>query len=85
MKAINTIIKIIAALAAIAGAVYVVATYGDKIVARAKDMMEKYPCIKFWENCDCCCCEKSEEAAEEAPVASAEEGTPVADESDFVG
>lgn len=85
MKAVNTIIKIVAALAAVAGAVYVIATYGDKIVAWAKDMMEKYPCIKFWESCDCCCCEKSEEATEEAPAVSAEESTPVADESDFVG
>lgn len=84
MKAINTIIKIIAALAAIAGAVYVIATYGDKIVAWAKEMMEKYPCIKFWENCECCC-EKADAEAEEAVEAHAEEGTPVADESDFVG
>ena len=33
MKVFSTIMKIVAALAAIAGIVYVVATYGDKIVA----------------------------------------------------
>lgn len=31
MKAFNVIVKVLAALAAVAGAVYVVATYGDQI------------------------------------------------------
>lgn len=52
MKVFSTIMKIVAALAAIAGIVYVVATYGDKIVAWAKKILrisEDYCC------CDCCC------------------------------
>lgn len=39
MKTVNTIVKILAALAAVAGAVYVAATYGDKIVAWAKRIL----------------------------------------------
>ena len=35
MKTLNTIVKILAALAAVAGAVYVVATYGEQITAWA--------------------------------------------------
>ena len=47
MKVVNTIVKILVALAAVAGAVYVIATYGEKIVAWAKNLL----------NCctDCCC------------------------------
>lgn len=47
MKAVNVIIKVVAALAAVAGVVYVVATYGDKIVAWAKKLLG---CCK---ECDC--------------------------------
>ena len=36
MKTLNAIVKVLAALAAVAGAVYLVAAYGDKIVAWAK-------------------------------------------------
>lgn len=43
MKAFNTILKILAALAAVAGAIYVVATYGDKIVAWAKKVWASMP------------------------------------------
>ena len=39
MKTVNVIIKVVAALAAVAGVVYVVATYGDKIVAWAKKLL----------------------------------------------
>ena len=42
MKAFNTVMKVVAALAAVAGAVFVVATYGDKIVAWAKSLIQKY-------------------------------------------
>ncbi|MGM9604805.1 MAG: hypothetical protein ACI3XG_07040 [Faecousia sp.] len=35
----NTIVKIVTALAAAVGAVYIVATFGDKIVAWAKGIM----------------------------------------------
>ena len=36
MKTVGTVLKVLAALAAVAGAIYVVATYGDKIVAWVK-------------------------------------------------
>lgn len=59
MKIAATIGKILAAVAAVAGAVYLIATYGDAIVAWAKKFL----------GCTCC-----EEAAEEvAEEASAEE------------
>ena len=54
MKTFGVILKIIAALAAIAGIVYVVATYGDKIVAWAKKMLG-YCCDCECETCDCGC------------------------------
>ena len=39
MKAFNLIVKILAALAAVAGVIYVVATYGEQIVAWAKNLL----------------------------------------------
>lgn len=86
MKTFGTIFKIIAALAAIAGVVYVVATYGDKIVSWAKKLLGKVSC--------CGCCEDivevpTEEAAaeEETPAeeAAAESCTVQAEETDFEG
>lgn len=50
MKVFSTIAKIVVVLAAIAGAVYVVATYGDQIVAWAKSLISKFSCC-----CDCDC------------------------------
>ncbi len=60
MKIATTILKVVAALAAIAGIVYVIATYGDKIVAKAKKLLHRGECD--CEDCDCnedgeCCCE----------------------------
>ncbi len=53
MKATKVILKILAAAAAVAGVVYVIATYGDKIVAWAKSLL---PCCKGdCANCDCTC------------------------------
>ena len=51
MKTWKTIAKIVAALAAVAGIVYVVATYGDKIVAWAKKLVGS-----ICGCCDCCDC-----------------------------
>ena len=93
MKVFTTILKIVAALAAIAGIVYVIATYGDKIVAWAKKLLGKAGCC-CGEVCQCECeevpCEDApcEEApaqeAEEAPeAAESEEGTVQAEETDF--
>ena len=64
MKTLNAIVKVLAALAAVAGAVYLVAAYGDKIVAWAKRVIGCCP----WD-------EGMEEPAEEpaAPEAPAEE------------
>ena len=50
MKALKVIAKIVVALAAIAGIVYVVATYGDRIVAWARKLLNRYTCC-----CDCEC------------------------------
>ena len=58
MKAFNVIVKLLAALAAIAGIIYVIATYGEQIVAWAKKILASLP--------KCPCCE--EEAAEEEAV-----------------
>ena len=80
MKIAAIIGKILAAVAAIAGAVYLIATYGDAIVAWAKKFLgctcccdEECECgengeCTCEEECECCQCE---EAAEVAP---AEEG-----------
>ncbi len=61
----KSIVKILTALAAVAGAVYVIATYGEQIVAWAKKVMEMLP--------KCPCCQKDEEAAEVVEEPAAEE------------
>ena len=77
MKIAATIGKILAAVAAIAGTVYLIATYGDAIVAWAKKFLG---CACCDEECECCengectceaeceCCECEEAPAEEAPA-----------------
>lgn len=68
MKTVRTILNVLTALATVAGAVYLAATYGDKIVAWAKALMAKCPCAP----------------AEEAPVAEeapAVEEAPAAEEA----
>lgn len=90
MKTVSVIVKILAALAAVAGVVYIVATYGDKIVAWAKNLLGCAPCNGECEECECECFEEAEASTEE-PVAeeavaeepAAEEA--VAAESDFEG
>jgi len=97
MKVFANIVKVLTALAAVAGAVYVIATYGEQIVAWAKKTLASFPCPK---------CEEEEVAveevaAEEAPVEEAaaeevpvvevpseeapvaQENEPVAEEADF--
>ena len=94
----KNVVKLLTALAAIAGTVYVIATYGDKIVEWAKKIWAAMP--------KCPCCEEAEPVVEEAaeevaaeaveePVAEAapeepvaeevvvEETEPVAEETDF--
>ena len=67
MKIAATIGKILAAVAAVAGAVYLIATYGDAIVAWAKKFLN-CSCCRGDECCcegeECCCEEAAEEVAE---------------------
>ena len=49
----KAVFKILTAPAAIAGTVYVIATYGDKIVAWAKKLMAACPCCN--DTCECTC------------------------------
>ena len=94
----KTVFKLLTALAAIAGAIYVIATYGDKIVAWAKSILPTC-------NCECggeCTCQAEDIAEEtvEAPVEEVavevveedvpaeeapvvDESEPVAEETDF--
>lgn len=95
MKALNTVLKILAALAALAGAVYVVATYGDKIVAWAKKLwasLPQCPAADVAEEADFAPEEEAPQATEEAPQEEPEvqepapqipENDPIADETDF--
>ena len=46
MKAFGTVLKIIAALIAIAGIVYVVIHYGDMIAAWVKKQLGKFGCCR---------------------------------------
>ena len=94
----KNLIKILTALAAIAGVIYVIATYGEQIVAWCKkiwSMVPKCPCCEEAETVE----EFTEEAAEaeaaeevvaeEIPVEEAapeivvSENEPVAAEEDF--
>ncbi len=62
MKAFTTVLKILAVLAAIVGVVYVAATYGEQIVAWARNLLEK-----MRSRCCCCdgdCCEGEIQASE---------------------
>ena len=64
MKTVNTIVKILSALAAVAGVVYIIATYGEQITAWAKKTLASLP------KCPCC---KDDAAEEEAPAEDAAE------------
>ena len=55
MKVTKLIAKIVVALAAIAGAVYVMATYGNQIVAWCKKILASLPCCDCGCDCECCC------------------------------
>ena len=93
----KTAMKLLAALAAIAGVVYVIATYGDKIVAFAKKIWAAMPKCPDCEETEAVAQEAAVEeaveapaeeapAAEEEPVAEevvVEESEPVAEEADF--
>lgn len=74
MKTFGKIMKVLAVLAAIAGAIYVIATYGDRIAAWARKLLDKVN--------DCCFCKAEEAPAAEAP---AQEEEVQAEEADFEG
>lgn len=46
MKTFGIIAKIAVALVAVAGLVYIAATYGDKIVAWCKELLVRFGCVK---------------------------------------
>lgn len=84
MKVFGIIAKIVVALAAVAGAVYLAATYGERVVAWAKKTLGGCNCCE----CDCCdcdcdcdcdcececdCCDETAEEVVEEEVATAEE------------
>ena len=97
MKNAALIAKILTAVAAIVGAAYLIATYGEQVVAWAKKLMATCPCKCNAEDCEDCECELDcpvdddedievdfeveEDLAAEEVPAVAEE--PVADEADF--
>lgn len=99
MKNAALIAKILTALAALVGIAYIVATYGEQIVAWAKKLLASCPCKCDAEDCaDCECeldCPAEEVVAEEEPAVEetveevieevAEEAAPVAEEADFEG
>lgn len=70
MKTLNAVVKVLAALAAVAGVVYLLAAYGDKVVAWAKRVIGCCP----WDEG----MEEEAPAAEETPVA---EEAPAAEEA----
>lgn len=85
----KTALKILTALAAVAGIVYIIATFGDKIVAWAKKLL---PTCEPEVEVEVEAVAETEEApaeeeipAEETPVEEVivEETTPVAEETDF--
>ena len=84
MKTAKIIAKIVVALAAVAGAVYVVATYGEQIVAWCKKMLASLPCCNCKCTCDCesectcdgectCECKNTIQEVVEAEIPEAEE------------
>lgn len=89
----KTVVKILTALAAIIGAAYVIATYGDQIVAWAKKLLSSCPKCQLEDDFV-----TEEEPVEETPVEAPveevaaeeaveeiviEESEPVAEEQDF--
>lgn len=96
MKNVALIAKVLTAVAAIVGAAYLVATYGEQVVAWAKKLLATCPCKCDAEDCADCACdldcpveelEADEDlAAEEVPMAEeivVDETAPVAEEIDF--
>lgn len=84
----KTVLKVLTALAAVAGIVYIIATFGDKIVAWAKKLLPScQPEVEVEVVTEEAPAEEAEEEvlAEETPVEEVivEETTPVAEDTDF--
>ena len=84
----KTVLKILTALAAIAGIVYIIATFGDKIVAWAKKLLPSCePEVEVEVVTEAPAEEEAEEilTEEDAPIEEVivEEAAPVAEDSDF--
>lgn len=96
MKNAALIAKILTALAALVGAAYLIATYGEQVVAWAKKLMATCPCKCDAEDCANCECDlecpiddiEEDLDAEEVPVEEEiviDETAPIAEEADFEG
>ena len=84
MKAIDIVLKIVAALALIAGIAYVVVTYGDKIAAWFR---KTFGCCCCSDDCCCdedCCCEV-DSCCEDAPAVETAPAEDAAEDTDFEG
>lgn len=84
MKTLNAVVKVLAVLAAVAGTIYVIAVYGDKIVAWAKRVIGCCPWDEGMEEEEnpAQAEEAAEDPAEEAPAAEAPaEEAPAAEEA----
>lgn len=77
MKTVKCVMKVLAALAAIAGAVYLIAAYGDKLVAWAKRVIG---CCPWDEGMEEEAPAAEETPAEEAPAAEEPAEAPAAEE-----
>lgn len=98
MKTLNAIVKVLAVLAAVAGTIYVIAAFGDKIVAWAKRVIGCCPWDEGMEEeaTEAPAEEEKAEAPAEEPVAEevpaeeektapADDNAPTANEEDFEG
>ena len=95
MKALNSILKVLTALAAIAGVIYIVATYGEQIVAWSKRMLaatSRCPGVEFEAKVNLVDQDDAEQEstveavtipAEETAEPVVSEHEPVAEENDF--
>lgn len=77
MKAWKVILNILAVLAAVAGAIYALATYGDKIVAWCKELLNKLDGL--------CCCKNAYVDEDIAVAEEADETAIEAEDKDFEG
>ena len=97
MKNFALIAKIVTAIAAIVGFAYIIATYGEQIIAWAKKLLNSCPCHCTAEDCANCECEldcpiseeteeeafESDEEDEEEDEVPEDESAPIAEEADF--